>query len=183
MKRDISRILAPVLILSILAIPACETGAQTGALGGAGVGALAGGLAGGWKWAAIGSAIGAGSGYIIGNESDKAAAKRYSSTPASELQPLSGTRWNAVDVVSTAPRKYETFMAEFRPDGTLFTSGKLLDGTTRTAEEKYRIVGDILIVNKADYILNLNWQLDGDTLIVSGIGEDRVHFVGTFERA
>jgi hypothetical protein len=147
------------------------------------VGALAGGLAGGWKWAAIGSAIGAGTGYIIGNESDKAAAKRYSSVPANELQPLAGTRWNAVNVVSDTPRKYETFMAEFRPDGILFTSGMLLDGTTRTAEEKYRIVGDILIVNKADYILNLNWQLDGDTLVVSGIGEDRARFVCTFKRA
>lgn len=169
------------LLLAIL--PSCETGRQTGALGGAGVGALVGGVAGGWQGAAIGTAVGAAGGYIIGNESDRAAAKNYSSVPAHELQPLSGTRWELTNVVSDMPRKYQTFAAEFRPDGVLATNATLMDGTTKAAQEGYRIVGDILIVNKPDYVLNFNWQLDGDTLTVSGIGSDKVHLVATFRRA
>jgi hypothetical protein len=180
MKSYTFRIIALALLLAV--VPACETGRQTGALTGAGIGGIVGGAAGGWKWAAIGAAAGAAGGYIIGNESDRAAAKNYSSVPENELQPLAGTRWELTNVVSDMPRKYQAFAAEFRPDGTLMTNATLMDGTQKSDQERYRIVGDILIVNKPDYVLNFNWQLDGDTLTVSGIGEDRVHLVATFRR-
>ncbi len=64
--------LAAALMLISLTMGGCQTDAQTGSLFGAGLDALAG-LAIGHDTGAtvLGTAIGAGLGYVIGNESDK----------------------------------------------------------------------------------------------------------------
>ncbi len=61
--------------VSFLFVTGCENNAQTGAavggLGGAAIGALAGGHHHSGEGALIGAAVGAGGGYMMGNESDK----------------------------------------------------------------------------------------------------------------
>ena len=58
--------------------PGCQNDAQTGALIGAGVGLLAGQAIGGdTESTVIGAAAGAGLGYVIGNEADKAKQEQH----------------------------------------------------------------------------------------------------------
>ena len=69
---------AGILILALLSIGplGCANKAQTGAGVGTMTGAAIGGIAGGWEGAAIGAAAGVVGGYIVGNEMDKADAKK-----------------------------------------------------------------------------------------------------------
>ncbi|MHC4694245.1 MAG: glycine zipper domain-containing protein [Planctomycetota bacterium] len=84
-------ILVTCFFVSTVLTGGCQTRAQTGAAEGVGIGALAGQAIGGNTEATlIGAAIGAGAGYIIGNEQDKKAAKEHD---FSQLTPLTGTKW------------------------------------------------------------------------------------------
>ena len=70
---------AVLAIACLLNVSGCQTDAQTWSLLGAGIGAAAGaGLDHDkrGRGAAIGGAVGAGTGYIVGNESDKAKSRR-----------------------------------------------------------------------------------------------------------
>jgi hypothetical protein len=71
-NRTLTITLATAQLLGLMILSGCQSGAQTGAalgtLAGAGIGQLAGGDT---ESTLIGAAVGAGAGYIFGNESDK----------------------------------------------------------------------------------------------------------------
>ena len=166
----------------VLTIPACKTGRGTGTLAGGGVGALVGGVAGGWQWAAIGAAAGAAGGYIIGNEADQAKARRSKKVPLNELQPLAGTKWKLIELESEVDHPFKSFTADFRTDGTVRTVKVTPQGERKVSTEKYRFAGDILIINKTDYVLNFHWKLEGNTLTIWGRDEDAKKWHLTFQK-
>ena len=152
----------------------CETGGQTGALAGGGIGALAGQAIGGNAGSTlIGAAVGTGIGYMIGNEHDKAEAKKANTgqyTPAyahSQVDPLGGTRWV---VTSLAPKDvvppYTSKIIEFRPYGRAITTTTRPDGHVEIVDERYRVVGSTLIVNRPGFMINARYRIDGNEMIV-----------------
>lgn len=165
-----------LLVAMVLLLTGCETGGQTGALAGAGIGALLGQAIGGDTGATlIGAAVGSGIGYMIGNEDDKKKAKTMESGQTrstypthNEVGPLGGTRWM---VISLAPKDYAPPYAskifEFRPHGRVITTTTLPDGKVEVFDERYRVVGSTLIVNKPGYIINAEYRIDGDEMIIS----------------
>lgn len=149
-----------------LLLPAggCQTRGQTGGLAGIGIGALAGQAIGGNTEATlIGAAIGAGAGYIIGNEQDKKAAKEYD---LSQPTALTGTKWKVISLVMEDKPEFDTMTVEFRPDGKVVTTRYESGGTMTITEERYRIVGKTLIINKTDYLINAKYRIDGNEMIV-----------------
>jgi hypothetical protein len=153
------------MLLAALIASGCATGGGTGALAGAGVGALVGQIAGGDTAATlIGAGIGTGVGYIIGNEADKAEAKKRDLATQSEMTPFAGTAWQLLSVNRPLARPAKSLVARFNADGTVTTTRIFDDGTTETDREKYRVVGDTLIINKPDYIINAKYRIEGDRL-------------------
>ena len=160
--------------LTLLVAGGCETSAQTGALGGAGIGALAGQAIGGSTQATlIGAAAGAGIGYIIGNEKDKKEAREKSQASKShnythtEVSPLGGTQWQLISLrPSDVVPPYTSKMLEFRPDGRVITTTTKPDGQIDVFNERYRVVGSTLIVNKPGYLINARFSISGGELIV-----------------
>ena len=163
--------------VSVLALIAagCETGGKTGALAGGGLGALAGQAIGrDTKSTLIGAAIGTGIGYMIGNEKDKKKAKEESEKGKehnythTEVGPLGGTRWMLTNLApkDSAP-PYVSKILEFRPYGRVITTTTNPDGSVDIFDERYRVVGSTLIVNKPGYLLNAKFGINGDEMIVS----------------
>ena len=155
-----------VICLCILALSTggCESRAQTGGLAGVGIGALAGQAIGRDTEATlIGAAIGAGVGYIIGNEQDKKAAKEHDF-----YQPtaLTGTKWKVMSLIMQDKPEFTSMFVEFKPDGKVMTTRYEPGGTMTITEERYRIVGDTLIINKRDYLINATYQITGSQMIV-----------------
>lgn len=145
-------------------IGGCQTRAQTGSALGAGIGALAGQAIGrNTKATLIGTAIGAGAGYLIGNDQDKKAAKAYD---FSQPTALTGTKWKVISLVMEEKPEFETMTVEFRPDGKIVTTRYESGGTMTITEERYRIVGNTLIINKSDYLINAKYRIDGNEMIV-----------------
>ena len=160
----IASILAIHMCATIIFTGGCETRQQTGTLAGTGIGALIGQAAGGdTKATLIGAAIGAGVGHLIGNSQDKKAAKEYDM-----MQPttLTGTRWKIVNLLMQDKPKFESMTVEFRPDGKVVTTRHESGGTMTFTEEKYRIAGDTLIINKTDYIINAKYRINGNEMTV-----------------
>ena len=174
---SVIRVTTSLLILSLVTMigSGCQTGGQTGALAGAGIGALIGQAAGGdTKATLIGAAIGTGIGYIIGNEQDKQHAQTMSrgreARPAythDEIGPLGNTRWM---LVSLAPRDavppYQSKIFEFRPGGRVITTTTNPDGSVDVFNERYRVVGNTLIVNKPGYLINARYEIENDEMII-----------------
>ncbi len=157
-------VFATCLCILLLLSAGCETRAQTGTTMGAGIGALVGQAIGRNTQATlIGTAIGAGVGYIIGNEQDKKAAKDYD---LSQPTALTGTKWKVISLVMEDKPEFETMTVEFRPDGKVVTTRYEPGGTMTITDEKYRIVGDTLIINKSDYLINARYNVSGDLLSV-----------------
>jgi hypothetical protein len=170
-----NRIAAKLICISFLCISlalgaGCATKGQTGALAGAGTGALIGGLAnmhGSWgATALIGAGVGAGLGYIIGNEEDKKDAARRQAITEVETRPLAGTTWQAIRIVPRPKKEYKSIVTNFRPDGTVVTTKTNMDGAVETTVEQYRIIGSTLIINKPGYLENIKFRLEGDKLII-----------------
>jgi hypothetical protein len=154
-------------LAAILALSGCETDAQSGALMGAGVGALAGQAIGGnTKSTLIGAGIGTGAGYMIGNESDKKKARSYSGgvAPSPELSPLAGSTWMVSDVTMDQPKDWVSMQVSFDRDGYVTTVKTMHNGSINKDRERYRIVGDTLIINDNDYLVNAKWSLTGSRL-------------------
>ena len=142
----------------------CQTRAQTGTAVGAGIGALAGqAIWGNTESTLIGAAIGAGAGYIIGNEQDKKAAKDHD---FSQPTALTGTKWKVTSLVMEDKPEFKTMTVEFRPDGKVVTVRHEPGGTMTITEERYRIVGNTLIINKRDYLINASYGIEGNQMIV-----------------
>jgi hypothetical protein len=162
------RCTASTLLVVASLIMGCQTKGQTGAVGGAGVGALIGQVVGGSTEATlIGAGVGTGLGYIIGNEADKKDAARREQARASELVPFAGTSWQLVSVTPTPERPAKSVVARFDSNGTVTTTRIFDDGSSTTETEKYRAVGDTLIVNKPDYIINAKYRIEGNRLYLS----------------
>jgi len=160
----LNAILTVSMFVSIMLIGGCQTRSQTGTLAGTGVGALIGQAVGGdTKATMIGAAIGAGVGHIIGNKQDKEAAKEYDL-----LQPtaLTGTKWKVMSLIMKDKPEFTSMFVEFRPDGKVTTTRYEPGGTMTITEERYRIAGDTLIINKRDYIVNTKYQITGSQMIV-----------------
>ena len=166
-----NNIVIAIILCLILSIGAgCATKGKTGALTGAGVGALVGGIAAGsgseWAGALIGAGVGAGLGYVIGNEQDKKDAQKRQQATEAELRPLSGTTWQVVKALPKPDKAYKSYIAYFRPDGMVVTTKTFEDGRVERDTERYRIVGDTLIINKQDYIINAPFKIDGRQLFM-----------------
>ncbi len=160
-----SSVLAIYVCATIITIGGCQTRTQTGTLAGAGLGAMAGQLFGGdTKATLIGAAIGTGAGYLIGNAQDKKAAKAYD---MSQPTPLTGTKWKVVSLVKADTPEYTAIFVEFKPDGKVVTTRHEPGGTMTVTEERYRIVGDTLIINKPGYLINADYKIFDDELIVN----------------
>ncbi len=166
----------PVIVGCLLTLLAagCETGGQTGALAGAGIGALAGQAIGGNTTATlIGAGVGTGIGYIIGNEDDKKKSRRYSAETRSrdydhdEEGPFPGTKWSLVSVnPKNRVPEGSTVTVEFGSNSHVLTTYTYPDGTVNSENERYRVVGEYLIVNSPNYLVNYNYKLTGDQLIL-----------------
>ena len=148
----------------------CATKGQTGALVGGSTGALIGGLAnmhGSWgATALIGAGVGAGVGYLIGNEQDKKDAQQRQAVREDETRPLGGTTWQVISVVPKPEKSHKSIVAHFKHDGTVVTTKTDMNGYVETLHEKYRIVGSTLIIYKADYVENAKFSVEGKKLII-----------------
>jgi hypothetical protein len=171
------RVMSIGLVLMIVATcsSGCKTSGQTGALAGTGIGALAGQAIGGNTTATlIGAGVGAGVGYIIGNEVDKKHAREMTGTPPpaapthTEVNPLGGTRWLLISLnPSNFAPPYRSKTVDFRTNGRVITSTVKPDGRVEIFDEGYRVVGDTLIVNKPNYLINARYTIAGNQLIVN----------------
>jgi hypothetical protein len=154
--------------LALLIGSGCETKKQTGALGGAGVGALIGQMAGGSTQATlIGAAVGTGVGYVIGNEMDKKDAQSRQAVKAEETVPLANTTWQVTSIVPKPDKPVKSLIAHFKPDGIVVSTRTFEDGHVETANERYRIVGDTLIINQNDYLVNIRFKINGNQMIAN----------------
>lgn len=139
--------------------------AEVGGLGGAGVGALIGQAIGGNTAATlIGSGVGLGLGYIIGNEMDKSDAKKRKSVQHEEVRPLADTSWLVLSVTPKPKKHFRSMAVMFNPDGSVITTKTYADGYVEKDRETYRIVGSTLIINKPDYIINSRYRIEGDKM-------------------
>jgi len=149
-----------------LVLVGCQSSTGTGTLVGAGLGQLIGGDS---KATLIGAGVGAGVGYLI----DKSKEKDVAEKPAAQsydyntATPLTGTKWKVDSLTMENKPQYEWITVEFRPDGIVQTTRQEPGGTKTITEEKYRIVGNTLIINKTDYIVNATYELYGNELIVT----------------
>jgi len=146
----------------------CETKKQTGALAGAGVGALLGQAIGGnTAGTLIGAGVGTGVGYLIGNEMDKKDVKSREAVTARETSPLANTTWQLVSIVPQARKDVKSLVIHFKPDGTVATTRTFTDNSVKTATERYRVVGETLIINQNDYVINARFTINGDQMIAN----------------
>ncbi len=165
---------ATICVLAMIVV-GCETAARTGALAGGGIGALAGQAIGGnTQSTLIGAAVGTGIGYIIGNEKDKEKAKEMNQKSKThnythtEVGPLGGTRWLVADISpKTRVMPYVSKIVEFRAYGRVITTTTNPDGTVDVTDERYRVVGNTLVVNKPGLLINAQYGISGDQMIVS----------------
>jgi hypothetical protein len=167
-RKGISLMLSVVVCSTLILGAGCATKGETGALTGAGVGALVGGLAnmhGSWgATALIGAGVGAGAGYLIGNEEDKKDAERRQALREEETSPLANTTWQVISIVPKPLHPYKSMISYFRPDGIVVTTKTHEDGRVETDNERYRIVGSTLIINKPDYVINARFRIDGERM-------------------
>ena len=158
-------LMAALAVALWLGAGGCQTAAGTGPLSGAGVGALIGQVAGGDTASTlIGAGVGAGVGYLIGNEVDKSEAQKRQAVTAAEMAPLSGTAWQLLSVNPPPPKPIKSLVAKFKPDGKVSTTRTYEDGAYESTDESYRVVGNTLIVNKPNYIINAKFRIEGDRM-------------------
>jgi hypothetical protein len=148
----------------------CATQGQTGALSGAGAAALIGVLAtmhGSWgATALLGAGIGAGVGYLIGNEKDKKDAQNRTAVSEEETRPLGDTTWQVISIVPKAHESYKSIVSHSRKDGTVVTTKTNMNGQVEEVTEGYRIVGSTLILSKPTYIENAKFKIEGNKLLI-----------------
>lgn len=170
-----------VMVGGGVGVGGCQNDAQTGGLAGAGIGALAGQAIGGdTESTLIGAAVGGGAGYIIGNERDKAKARRetprYQQTsaparPRSGPAPgaLAGTHWEVVNLVQDGSQvEFISMRMSFENNGRYVVNARAADGRIRTTTGVYSVVGDTLLLED-DYggIVNATHRFTNGRLIIS----------------
>jgi hypothetical protein len=174
---SIAMLLALALAASFGAV-GCASKGQTGALAGSGLGALIGQAIGrNTAGTLIGAGVGTGLGYIIGNEMDKADAKKreqqmaasartHTPPPPPRVGLLGGTKWRAIQVTPPPTPPHTSYTLRFGNDGWLHSREVYTDGTEKTDREHYRVQGDTLIINKPGYLVNAKYKMTNNTLTV-----------------
>ena len=171
-KNEIHRIVPKALVFCLCGLLLVQSGCESGngksstktALLGAGIGGLAGQAIGRSTGATlIGAGVGAGAGYVIGNQKDKNAAKTYD---YNQKTPLTGTKWEVTSLVMDSKPSYESIIVEFKPNGEVVTTRNEPGGTKLVTEERYRVVDNLLIINRPDYIINATYKITGNQMVV-----------------
>jgi hypothetical protein len=142
---------------------------EAGGFGGGGMGALLGQTSGGSTTGTLtGAGVGAGLGYLIGNEADRNEVSTRVTAIEQDTWPLANTTWQLSSVTPTPAEPIKSKVGRFNADGTLTTTTTYWDGrmVTDTISERYRVVGQTLIINQDDWIINAIFRLDGDSLYV-----------------
>ena len=62
--------------------------------------------------------------------------------------------------------EYTSIFVEFKPNGEIVTTRHEPGGTMTVTEERHRIAGDTLIINKAGYMINAKYQVQGNQMVV-----------------
>jgi len=172
-----------ILLVAIVFITGCSNRAHIGDR--PGIGAItAQNLGSSRAIAEFGPNVGKGIGYLVADETDREHASSLSDRTRAtnyshkELGALTNTRWDARELSpdGAAPRNLGMTVT-FRPSGHVVTRTIMPDSTTRLVTERYRIVGDTLILNGDDYVVNADFRIVGETLTIS-CGR----FRGVFER-
>lgn len=96
----------------------------------------------------------------------------------STTTPLTGTTWRVVSLIMENKPLYESMIVEFKPNGEMVTTEHEPGGTKTITEERYRIVGDTLIINKPGYIINAKYKISGNRMTV-----DCLEFHAVLQRA
>lgn len=127
---------------------------------------------------------GQGIGYLIADEADRAHAQALTKSTVrnnyshGELGALTNTRWRVRSFTPAQAGGANLDMTvTFRPSGHVVTRTTMPDSTTRLVTERYRVVGDTLIINNNDYVLNAQFRVRGETLTIGAGG-----FLGVLER-
>jgi len=106
-------------------------------------------------------------------QSEPTTAPRSPAPPTSiaqhnETGPLANTRWS---VVSLSPRDiaepFVSMIVDFQPGGRVTSTVTREDGSVDVHNERYRVVGDTLILNRHNYLVNARFGISGDELIIS----------------
>ena len=119
--------------------------------------------------------MGAGIGYLIGDDRDKKKAEEMSKKTASadyaheeDTRPLGGTKWKMTDLnPPDIKSEYVSKLLYFEPDGYIVTTTTRPNGNVDVSRENYRVVGDTLIINRPGYLINAKYRITGDEMIVS----------------
>jgi hypothetical protein len=118
-----------------------------------------------------GLSVGAGMGALLGqtsggNEAGNKEARIWQATIEQDTWPLANTTWQVVSVNPKPAEPMKSKVGRFNADGTLTTTTTYWDGRTvmDADSEHYRIVGQTLIINQDDYVINATFRLDGDSL-------------------
>jgi hypothetical protein len=114
----------------------------------------------------LGAGIGAGAGYLIGNEADKKDAAKRQAASKEELKPLAGTKWQVVSITPKPEKSFKSIVAHFRSDGTVVTTRTSMEGKVLKETENYRVVGSTLILSKPEYVENTKFTIKGNKLTI-----------------
>jgi len=183
--RSLPLLLASLMLLMALPLTACSGSGRVGE--GVGIGAIAGRGVGPTHSRMVvraGDNAGKGIGYLINDEQDQAHAAQLARRTTSnnfsheEIGPLTNTRWQVRSIVpAKAAGANLGMVVTFRPSGHVITRTTLPDSTTSLVNERYRVVGDTLILNKDGYLINAQFRIRGEVLTIAA-GE----FVAVLDR-
>ena len=158
------------LVLSLSGLTAlAQDKSEAGGVSGAGLSALLGHTSAGSNTGILmGAGVGAGLGYLIGNEADKKEAHARQIAIEQDVRPLANTTWQVASITPKPAEPIRSMVGRFNSDGTVTTTTTYWDGrmVTDTSNERYRIVGQTLIINQDDWVINATFRLDGDSLYV-----------------
>ncbi len=98
---------------------------------------------------------------------DKKDAKNRQKVLDDETKPLANTTWQVTSIVPKPDKPVKSLVAHFKPDGTVVSTRTFEDGHVETAIERYRVVGDTLIINQDDYVINARFKINGNQMIAN----------------
>jgi hypothetical protein len=117
------------------------------------------------------SADGAGMGALLG-QTGGGSATGAAPTPEQAMEehtrPLANTTWQVVSVTPKPPESIRSKTVRFNAHGTLTTTTAYWDGrtVTDTDSERFRVMGQTLIISQDDWTIRGTFQVEGDSLYV-----------------
>ena len=175
-----------IIVIALTTFTSLTSCGHTKTAQGASTGAIVGGLVGGWEGAATGALVGGGVGLMADSADDKVVRQQQKereiaelkrSNAAKEPKPvakvqsshvLKGTTWKLVSMVdeNKTSETITSFILTFRSDSKATTIIVKKDGTTEAYTESYTLVGDALIFKGKDYVVNSEFKISGEQLVV-----------------